>query len=160
MRFLWSNAKTVYWKGVDYSSTTKPTSLQHVYITDAYKAITGRYFLPNLYHVIVRNSIYGVAAEEMRFPLAIRDSIIKDSLIEGIRVKGGFVMTSIENTMVCNTTYGDGLSYSGNLEDSFDFCSVDVNNITFPTTFQALGKSSASISCTKVRTFLSFFFPT
>ena len=147
----------MFWKGVDYSSTTKPTSLQHVYISDAYEAIRSRYILPNLYHVTVRNSFFGVAAEEMTFPLAIRDSIIKDSLIEGIRVKSGLVMTTIENTMVHNTTYGDGLSYSGTLGDSFDFCSVDVNNITFPITFQALGKSRASISCAKVRIFFFIF---
>ena len=147
----------MYWKGVEYSSTTKPTSLQHVYISDAYEAIKGRYFLPNLYHVTVRNSIYAVAAEEMTFPLVIRDSIFKDSLIEGIRVKSGLVMTTIENTMVHNTTYGDGLSYSGTVGNSFDFCSMDVDSITFPITFQALGQLSASISCAKVSI---FFFPT
>ena len=56
----------------------------------------------------------------------------------------------ILNTVVENTTNGDGLSYYGTVADPVDFCSVDENNISFPIAFQALGKASTRVDCAKV----------
>ena len=56
----------------------------------------------------------------------------------------------ILNTVVKNTTNGDGLSYYGTVADPVDFCSVDENNILFPIAFQALGKASTRVDCAKV----------
>lgn len=144
-------ANQIYWKGVHFSTSIKPPSLQYVQIEDAYKAIKGDEFLPNLYHVAIKRSVYGIISETLNSPLTINESSVMDNLIAGIRIKSGLVPTTIENTKVVNTTYGDGLSYSGTLRDPVEFCSVDTNNITFPITLQASGKSNIRTNCTKVR---------
>lgn len=56
----------------------------------------------------------------------------------------------ILNTVVKNTTNGDGLSYYGTVAGPVDFCSGDENNILFPIAFQALGKASTRVDCAKV----------
>lgn len=145
-------ANQIYWKGVHFSTSIKPPSLQYVQIEDAYKAIKGDEFLPNLYHVAIKRSVYGVISEKLNTQLTICESSFMDNLIAGIRIKSELVPTTIENTRVVNTTYGDGLSYSGTLRDPVEFCSVDTNNITFPITLQASGKSNIKTDCAKVRT--------
>ena len=138
------------WKGLEFSTSTKPPSLQYVHISDAYEAIKGREFIPDLIHVTISRSIYGVVAKEMSFPLSISNSTIRDNLRAGIRIKSGPVTSAIVNTVVANTIYGEGLSYSGLVGHPVDFCSVNVSNITFPVTFQASGKSRTTVDCAKV----------
>lgn len=139
-----------FWKGLEFSTSTKPPSLQYVQISDAYEAIKGREFIPDLIHVTISSSVYGVVAKEMSYPLNISDSTIRDNLWAGIRIKSGPVTSTIENTVVENTIHGDGLSYSGLVGDPVDFCSVNASNITFPVIFQASGKSRTTVDCAKV----------
>ena len=57
----------------------------------------------------------------------------------------------IQNTSVGNTTNGDGLSYSQVVPDPVEFCSLDVNVITFPINLEAFGKARTNVECTKVK---------
>lgn len=150
-------ANKFYWKGVQFSTSSKPPSLQHVSISEAYDAIKGSAFLPNLYHVTVDSSVFGVISDELTSPLTISNSSIRKSVAAGIRIKSGLVPITIENTQVDYTTSGDGLSYSGILHREVDFCSADASNITFPITFQALGNSSTKVDCGKVRKLICYF---
>lgn len=138
------------WKGLEFSTSRKPPSLQYVLISDAYQAIKGGEFLPDLIHVTIRRSVYGVITQEMNSPLNISDSTFRDNLVAGIRIKSGQVTSTIVNTVVENTICGEGLSYSGLVGDLVDFCTVDVNNVTFPVTFQATGRSWGNVDCAKV----------
>ena len=140
----------VYWKGIQFSTSNKPSSLQHVHISEAYEAIKGGEFLPDLHNVIVKNSLYGVKSDDMKSPLTIRDSSIRDNKLAGIQIRSRSMDAKILNTAVENTTNGDGLSYYGTVADPVDFCSVDENNILFPIAFQALGKASTRVDCAKV----------
>ena len=140
----------VYWKGIQFSISNKPSSLQHVHISEAYEAIKGGEFLPDLHNVIVKNSLYGLKSDDMKSPLTISDSSIRDNKLAGIQIRSRSMDAKILNTAVENTTNGDGLSYYGTVADPVDFCSVDENNILFPTAFQALGKASTRVDCAKV----------
>ena len=140
----------VYWKGIQFSTSNKPSSLQHVHISEAYEAMRGGEFLPDLYNCIVKNSLYGLRSDEMNSPLTIRDSSIRDNKLAGIQIRSRSMDAKILNTVVKNTTNGDGLSYYGTVADPVDFCSVDENNILFPIAFQALGKASTRVDCAKV----------
>ena len=140
----------VYWKGIQFSTSNKPSSLQHVHISEAYEAIRGGEFPPDLYNVIVKNSLYGVKSDDMKSPLTIRDSSIRDNKLAGIQIRSRLMDAKILNTAVENTTNGDGLNYYGTVTDPVDFCSVDENNILFPIAFQALGKASTRVDCAKV----------
>ena len=141
----------VYWKGIDFSSAQKTSSLQYVDVSQAYEAITGSEYLPDLDHVTVKISVYGVKSDKISSPLTISDSSIRDNQYAGIQIKGRSKALTIQNTAVDNTTKGDGLSYSQIVPDPVDFCSVDVNTITFPINLQAFGKARTNVECTKVR---------
>ncbi|KAL9960882.1 hypothetical protein ACROYT_G034388 [Oculina patagonica] len=140
----------VYWKGIDFSETTKPPPLQYVDISQAYEAIKGSNYLPDLDHVTVKSSVYGVTSDNISSPLTISNSSIKDSLVAGIQMKGRSKAIKIENTAVDNTTYGDGFSYCEAVPDPVDFCSSDVNVTTFPVLFEALGKARTNVDCAKI----------
>ena len=144
-------ASKIYWKGIEYSTSSKPLALQYVHISEAYEAIKGSEFLPDLHHVIVKNSVHGVRSHKMNSPLTISDSSIRDNKFTGIQIKGTLAETKILNSAVKNTTNGGGLTYYGILPDPVDFCSADVNNIAFPIIFQALGKGRTRVDCAKVR---------
>ena len=146
----------VYWKGIDFSSTQKASSLQYVDVSQAYEAIKGGEYLPDLDHVTVKSSIYGVTSDKIKSPLTISDSSIRDIQYAGIQIKGISKALTIQNTSVGNTTNGDGLSYSQIVPDPEDFCSVNVNAITFPINLQAFGKAGTNFECTKVKHFVMF----
>ena len=115
-----------------------------------YEAIKGGEYLPDLEHVTIKGSLHGVRSDNLSSPLTINDTSIKDNQFAGIRIKGRSKAVTIQNTAVWNTTNGDGLSYSQIVPDPVDFCSVDVNAITFPINLQALGKARTNVECTKV----------
>ncbi|KAJ7370757.1 hypothetical protein OS493_030188 [Desmophyllum pertusum] len=142
--------RKVFWRGIDFSSSKKPSSLQYVDVSQAYEAIKGSEYLPDLDHVTVKSCVYGVKSDNMSSPLTISDSSIRDNRDAGIQIKGSSKAITIENTVVDNTTDGDGLSYSEIAPDPVDFCSADVNVITFPITFQAFGKAWTNVDCAKV----------
>lgn len=146
----------VYWKGIDFSSTQKASSLQYVDVSQAYEAIKGGEYLPDLDHVTVKSSIYGVTSDKIKSPLTISDSSIRDIQYAGIQIKGRSKAVTIQNTSVGNTTNGDGLSYSQIVPDPEDFCSVNVNAITFPIYLQAFGKAGTNFECTKANHFIMF----
>ena len=141
----------VYWKGIDFSSSKKTSSLQYVDVSQAYEALKGVNYLPDLDYVTVKSSVYGVRSNNISSPLTIRDSSIRDNRFAGIQIKGSSKTIKIENTVVDNTTSGDGFSYSEIVLDPVDFCGVDTNAITFPVTFQAFGKARTNVECAKVR---------
>ena len=140
----------VYWKGIDFSGAQKTSSLQYVDMSQAYEAINGGEYLPDLVHVTVTGSVYGVKADKVSSPLTISDSIIRDNQFAGIQIKGRSKALTIQNSAVSNTTSGDGMSYYVIVPDPVDFCSVDVNAITFPINLQAFGKARTNVECTKV----------
>lgn len=142
----------VYWKGIDFSSAQKTSSLQYVDMSQAYEAIKGGEYLPDLVHVTVKGSVYGAIANKVSSPLTISDSIIRDNQFVGIqiKIKGRSKALTIQNSVVGNTTSGDGMSYSEIVPDPVDFCSVDVNAVTFPINLQAFGKARTNVECTKV----------
>lgn len=144
----------MYWKGIDFSSSKKTSSLQYVDVSQAYEAIKGSNYLPDLDYVTVKSSVYGVTSDNVSSPLTIKDSSVRDNRFAGIRIKGKSKAIQIENTAVHNTTSGDGFSYSEMLSDSVDFCSVDVNAVTFPIIFQAFGKARTNVECAKVRRYV------
>ena len=143
-------ASKVYWKGVEFSTSSKPTSLDYVEISEAYEAIKGDEFLPDLQHVTVKNSVYAVRSDKMNSPLTISDSSIRGNKFAGIQIKSRVGDAKILNTVVENTTSGDGLSFIRTAPDPKDFCSTDMNNIVFPINLQALGKSRTRVDCAKV----------
>lgn len=149
------------WKGIEFSSLEKTSSLQYVDVSQAYEALKGGGLLPDLDHVTVKGSVYGVISANASSPLAIRDSGISDNQFAGIKIKGRSKGITIENTVVSNTIKGHGLSYSDDVpHEKLDFCSADVNNITsFPVTFQALGRYGTTVDCAKVsnETYKSLF---
>ena len=154
MEFL---ANKVYWKGVKFSSPSKPQPLRYVRISDAYEAIEGGEFLPSLYHVTVNNSVFGIVSEGNTSPLTIDHCDIRDNQLAGIRIKSGLAATSIVNTAVDNTAYGHGLSYSGMVHHPVDFCSANANDVNFPITFQASGNTSTKVDCAKVINSINYF---
>ena len=120
-------------------------------VFQAYEAIKGISYLPDLYNVTVKSSVYGVRSNNLSSPLAISDSSVKDNRFAGIQIKSRSKTIKIENTAVDNTTFGGGLSYTQIVPDAVDFCSADVNVTTFPIIFEALGKARTSVDCAKVR---------
>ena len=146
----------VYWKGIDFSSAQKASSLQYVDVSQAYEAIKGGEYLPDLDHVIVKSSVYGVKSDKTKSPLTISDSSIRDNQYAGIQIKGTSKALTIQDTSVSNTTNGDGLLYSQIVPDPVDFCSVDVDAISFPINLQAFGKARTKVECTKVKRFAMF----
>ncbi|XP_078343106.1 protein bark beetle-like isoform X1 [Oculina patagonica] len=139
------------WKGIEFSSLKKPLSLQYVDVSLAYEAIKGVEFLPDLVHVTVKRSVYGVTSANVSSPLAIRDSSIRDNLFAGIQIKGISKNITIENTAVDNTTHGHGFNYSGIAPAPVDFCSANMDNInSLPIILQALGKARTTVDCTKI----------
>ena len=143
----------VYWKGIDFSSAQKTSSLQYVDVSQAYEAIKGGEYLPDLEYVTVKRSVYGVKADKVSSPLTINNSSIKDNQFAGIQIKGRLKSLTIQNSAVGNTSSGDGMLYSEIVPDPVDFCSADVNAITFPINLQAFGKARTNVECTKVITF-------
>ena len=141
----------VYWKGIDFSNTQKASSLKYVDVSQAYEAIKGGEYLPDLEHVTVKSSIYGVKSDKIKTPLTISHSSIRDNKYAGIQIKGISKALMIQNTSVGNTTNGDGLSYSQVVPDPVEFCSLDVNVITFPINLEAFGKARTNVECTKVK---------
>lgn len=119
-------------------------------VFQAYEAIKGSEYLPDLDHVTVKSSVYGVKSDKISSPLTISDSSIRDNQFAGIQIKGRSKAITIHSTEVNNTTNGDGLSYSEIVPDPVDFCSLDVNDVTFPISLQALGKARTNVECTKV----------
>ena len=146
----------VYWKGIDFSSTQKVSSLQYVDMSQAYEAIKGGEYLPDLDHVTIRGTVYGVKSDNISSPLTISDSSIRDNQFAGIQIKGRSKALTIQNTSVGNTTSGHGLSFSQIVPDPVDFCSVDVNALAFPINLQAFGKARTNVECTKVTSFVVF----
>lgn len=139
------------WKGIEFSSSEKPSSLQYVDVSLAYEAIKGSELLPDLDHVTVKSSVYGVMSANASSPLAIKDSIISDNVLAGILIRDRSKGITIENTVVSNTINGHGLRYNGVAPDPVNFCSDDVDNITtFPVIFEALGKARMTVDCAKV----------
>jgi len=119
-------------------------------MSQAYEAIKGREYLPDLEHVTIKSAVYGVRSDKISSPLTISDSSIRDNQFAGIQIKGRSKALTFQNTAVGNTTGGDGLSYSQILSDAVDFCSVDENVITVPINLQAFGKARTNVECTKV----------
>ena len=150
-------ARKVYWKGVRFSTRSRPPPLQFVRVSDAYEALKGGEFLPSLYHVTVNNSVFGIVSEGITSPLTIDHGIIRDNQLAGIHIKSGLVPTLIENTSVANTVYGDGLIYSGIVHHPVDFCSANANDINFPIAFQASGNASTNVDCAKVINSINYF---
>jgi len=161
------------WKGIEFSSSEKLSSLQYVDVSLAHEAMKIREVTPDLDHVTVRSSIYGVRSanasspltikdssisgnvfavisDNASSPLTIRDCIISDNVFVGIQIKDRSKGLTIENTVVSNTIKGHGLSY--NLDaDPVNFCSDEVENMTsFPIFFEALGKPRTTGDCAKV----------
>ena len=123
-------------------------------VFQAYEAIKGGEYLPDLDHITVKRSVYGVKSDKIKSPLTISDSSIRDNQYAGIQIKGRSMAVTIQNTSVGNTANGDGLSYNQIVPDPEDFCSVDVNAITFPINLQAFGKARTNVECTKVKPFI------
>ena len=115
-----------------------------------YEAIKGGEYLPDLEHVTVKGFLLGVRSNNLSSPLNITDSSIRDNQYAGIQIKGRSKAITIQNTAVWNTTKGDGLSYSQIVPNPVDFCSMDVNAITFPINLQAFGKARTNVECNKV----------
>ena len=161
------------WKGIELSSSEKLSSLQFVDVSLAHEAMKISEFPPDLDHVTVKNSVYGVISANASSPLtikdsiissnlfavisvnassalAIRDSTISDNVFVGIQIKDRSKGLTVENTVVSSTINGHGLSYNGDA-DPVNFCSDDGENITsFPIYFEALGKRYTTGDCAKV----------
>ena len=120
----------------------------------AYEAIKGGEYLPDLDHVTIKSAVYGVRSDNISSSLTISDSSIRDNQFAGIQIKGRSKVLTFQNTVVGNTTSGDGLSYSLIVPDPVDFCSVDENAITFPINLQAFGEARTNVECTKVTLFV------
>ena len=125
-------------------------------MSQAYEAVKGGEYIPDLDQVTIKSAVYGVRSDNISSPLTISDSSIKDNQVAGIQIKGRLKALTIHNTVVGNTTCGDGLSYSQIVLDPVDFCSVDENAITFPISLQAFGKARTNVDCTKVKRFVMF----
>lgn len=138
--------------GIEFSSSDKPSSIQYAEVSRAYEAIKGSEFLPDLEHVTIKSSVYGVVSDNASSPLAIKDSSISDNLFAGIQINSRSKNITIKNTVVNNTMKGHGLQYREILPGPVDVCSADVTTITtFPVIFQASGKPGMSVDCSKVR---------
>ena len=138
------------WKGIEFSSFEKLSSLQYADVSLAHEAIKVSERAPDLDHVTIKSSIYGVRSTNASFPLNIRNSIVNNNVFVGIQIKDRSKGLTIENTVVGNTINGHGLSYNGDA-DTVNFCSEDMENITsFPIYFEALGKPLTTGDCAKV----------
>lgn len=140
-----------FWKGIEFSSSRKPSLLQYVDVFQAYEAITGEMFLPDLDHVTIKTSVYGVKSANLSSPLTVSDSSIRGNLFTGIQINGRSKNITIKNTAVDFAFDGHGLNYSQISPDPVDFCSTSMGNITsFPIVFLALGKVGTTVDCAKV----------
>ena len=161
------------WKGIEFSSSENPSSLQYVDVSLAYEAIKVSERPPELDHVTVISCIYGVksanassqltikdssisgnvfavVSDNASSPLAIRDSFVSDNVFVGIQIRDRAKNLTIENTVVSGTINGHGLSYNRDA-DPVKFCSDDVEKRTsFPIYFEALGKPGTTVDCAKV----------
>ena len=161
------------WKGIEFSSPEKLSSLQYVDVSLAYEAIKVSERPPELDYVTVTSSIYGVRfanassqltiknstmsgnvfavmADNATSRLAISDSFVSDNVFVGIQIKDRSKGLTIENTVVSTTINGHGLSYNRDPE-TVDFCSDEVENMTsFPIYFEVLGKPGTAVDCAKV----------
>lgn len=140
------------WKGIEFNISSKPSSLQFLHVYKAYEAVKGDSSLPDLDHVTIERSAYGVLSENGSCQLTISDSVIRDNFFAGIQFQGTPKNITIKNTIVRNTTHGHGLLYRGLLPEPMDFCSVDSSNITsFPIVLEALARHGTTVDCAKVR---------
>lgn len=137
--------------GINFFRSKTLSNLQYVDLSEAYEAIKGFGNLPNLDHVTIKSSEYGVNSINISSPLTISDSIIRHNRLAGIKLKGRSKEIKIVNTAVDNTADGDGFSYIETVPDPVDFCSVDMDAVIFPVTFEAFGKARTNVECTKVR---------
>ncbi len=121
-------------------------------VSNAYEAIKADEFLPDVEHVTIKSSVYGVRSNNLSSSLAISDSSIRDNLFAGIQIKGRSKEITIENTAVDKTTYGHGLHYSVVVPDPVEICSAIMDKIaSFPIMFKASGKARTTVDCDKVR---------
>ncbi|PFX25774.1 Tenascin-X [Stylophora pistillata] len=142
-------ANEVFWKGINFINSLKASALQYVDVIQAYQAIKGDQYLPDLDHVTIKECVHGVRSDGLRSPLTITESSIRDNQYAGMELWGSTKSITIENTAVDNTTTGVGISYNALVSDPLDFCSADVDNLTFPITLQALDVPSIVINnCT------------
>ena len=160
------------WKGIEFSSSEKFSSLRYADVSLAHEALKISERAPDLDHVTVKSSIYGVRSADASSPLTIKDSsvsgnvfavmsnnsnssltitdsIISDNVFVGIQIKDTSKGLNIENTIVSNTINGHGFSYNG--ADPVNFCSHELESMTsFPIHFEALGKIWTTGDCAKV----------
>ena len=144
-------AEKVYWKGIYFAPTNSSekkgnSSLEKVDIVNAFEGLKAVKRAPELFHVTVRDSAYGLQVKELAKPMAIVDSSILRSTVAGVSIDsfGGNVV--IENVTIQNTRFGDGLIYK---RLAVDFCSVIPEKTSFPLLLNAAG-SDFSINCSQV----------
>ncbi|XP_028418270.1 protein bark beetle-like [Dendronephthya gigantea] len=140
---------TFFWKGVKFKNSKIPSTLQYVDISHAFKAIFGDEYLPEIDHVRVTNSALGVTSINLKSPLVLTDIALRDNIFAGVQITGKSKTIEIRNTIVANTSKGDGFSYAG-IEETVDFCSVIEENVSFPITFRAVGQARRNVECSKV----------
>jgi hypothetical protein len=126
-------------------------------ISHAYKAIFGDDYLPEIYHVTITHSVFGVMSSNLKSPLTLTGSTIKDNKYAGVQITGKSKNNEIANTVISNTTKADGFSYTEIGEEPVDFCSVQKENVNFPITLRARGKAGSNSDCFKVRIFFPHF---
>lgn len=72
---------------MEFSTSSKPSALHYVEISEAYEAIKGSEFLPDIHHAIIKNSLYGVISHNMTSPMTINNSHVTGNKIAGIEIK-------------------------------------------------------------------------
>ena len=147
--FSWYQGNTFFWNGIIFKSSKLPSRLQHVDISDAYKAIVGDEYLPELDHVAVTHSAFGVISNNLKSPLILTDSTVRNNKYAGVQITGKSKHIQITNTVISNTIRADGLFYAES-EGTVDFCTVDGTSVRFPITFHAVGLAWRNVECSKV----------
>ncbi|XP_028408110.1 protein bark beetle-like [Dendronephthya gigantea] len=105
--FAWH---TFFWSGIMFKNSKISSTLQHLDISDAYKAISGDEYLPELDHVTVTHSAFGVISINLKSPLILIDSAVRNNTYAGVQITGKSKNIQITNTTIGHTIRADGFS--------------------------------------------------
>ena len=154
-----SIASGLFRSGIEFSDGQAASS-SHIEYADIVKApigIKSKEAAPSLRNIWVRECVIGAKIEKLDSLLTISDSLFTGNVIKGIDITSGHASIEIRDTIVSNTTMGDGMTISRDPNDLKDFCSLIVSTVRFPLNLKATGTSGTNTDCFKVTQCNSIF---
>ena len=120
--------------------------LENVDIENALEGVNAVKNAPDVLHVMINGSAFGLNIKELAKPLAVIDSSILGPKMAGVNIESSCGDVVIENVTVQNARFGGGLIYK---RLAVNFCSVIPEKASFPLLLNAAGNHHP-VNCSKV----------